>query len=138
VCHRTGTGQLVFNVSLPRIRISDGHVDAPDFYESSFWKDKNPKSGLGGWGNPEADYSVQDGGFNKLHLAYPSPHDLRRNFTLQPFNSPLLPAPFFPDPVKEANVSFSASAIEAVLKNSTGSFKNFQTAIEGFEVRTWI
>jgi hypothetical protein len=135
-CRLIGTGQLVFNISLSRIKISDGRIDSPDFYESPFWKDSNPASGLGGWGDPNADFSVPDGGFNKLHLSYPSPHTLRRNFTLRPFASPLLPPAFFPDPQKEANASFSASAIEAVLE--AGDYKCFQTALETFEVRTWI
>jgi tyrosinase len=108
-------------------------IDAPDFYESSFWKDSNPECGLGGWGDPNADFSVPDGGFNELHLSYPSPHILRRNFTLRPFDSRLLPAAFFTDPLKEANASFSASEIEALLETSAGDYKGFQEAFETFE-----
>jgi len=129
---------LVLNVSLPRIQISDGHVDAPDFHESSFWKDSDPQSGLGGWGNPNADFSVPDGGFNTFQLSYPSPHTLRRNFTLLAFDSSFLPAQFFTEPLKEANASFSASAIEALLKTSAGDYRDFQAAFETFEVRTLI
>jgi tyrosinase len=80
---------------------------------------------------------VPDGGFNEFHLSYPSPHILRRNFTLRPFDSPLLPAAFFPDPEKEANISFSASAIEIILESpAAGDYKGFQEALETFEVRT--
>jgi tyrosinase len=89
-------------------------------------------SGLGGWGDSDADFSVPDGGFSGLHLAYPSPHILRRNFTLQPFN---LPGPFFTEPLKEANSSFSAPVIESLLETSAGDFKGFQVAFEAFEVR---
>jgi tyrosinase len=127
---------LVFYVSLPCNQISDDYVDAPDFYESSFWKDSDPKSGLGGWGGPNADFSVPDGGFNNFHLSYPSPHTLRRNFTLLAFHSPFLPAQFFTDPLKEANTSFSASAIESLLETPAGDYRSFQAALEGFEVRT--
>ena len=118
------------------IQISDGHVDSPHFYESSFWKDSNPKSGLGGWGDPNTDFSVPDGGFNNFHLSYPSPHTLRRNFTLLAFDSPFLPPQFFPEPLKEANASFSASAMETLLATPAGDYKNFQAAFETFEVRT--
>src|SRR5580658_2330148 len=104
-CRRIGTGQSVFDVSLPRFQISNCHVDAPDFYESSFWKDSDPNSGLGGWGNPNADFSVPDGGFSGFHLSYPSPHTLRRNFTLLAFDSSFLPPLFFTEPLKEANES---------------------------------
>jgi tyrosinase len=79
---------------------------------------------------------VADGGFDEFHLSYPSPHTLRRNFTLLPFD---LPVPYFSDPLKEGNASFSASAIEAVLNTSAGDrgdYKGFQTAFETFEVRT--
>ena len=74
-----GTGQLVINYFLLHISISDGLIDAPDFFESSFWKDSNPLSGLGGWDDPNADFSVPDGGFDEFYLSYPSSHILRRN-----------------------------------------------------------
>ena len=129
---------MVFNVSIPCIQNFDGHVDAPDFYKSSFWKDCDAKSGLGGWGDPNADFSVPDGGFNKLHLSYPSPHTLRRNFTLLAFDSSFLPAQFFTEPLKEANESFSASAMKALLETSAGDYRDFQAVLESFEVRTSI
>jgi hypothetical protein len=112
-------------------------AEAPDFFESPFRKDSNDESGLGGWGDPNVDFSVADGGFRSLHLSYPSPHTLRRNFTLQPFRE--IPPPFdvfFPHSQKEANSSFLASEIEMILETSAGDFKGFQTVFEGFEVRT--
>jgi tyrosinase len=87
---------------------------------------------LGGWGDPNADFSVPDGGFSGLYLAYPSPHILRRNFTLRPFTSP---NPFFTEPQKEANSSFLEPVIESILETSAGDFKGFQAALETFEVR---
>jgi tyrosinase len=111
-------------------------ADAPDFYESSFWSDSNPESGLGGWGNPNVDFEVPDGGFSSLHLSYPSPHTLRRNFTLQPFGSfdPALDI-FFTQPLKEANSSFLAPVIEQLLETPAGDYKGFQEAFETFEVK---
>jgi tyrosinase len=110
-------------------------LDAPNFYESSFWKDSDPVSGLGGWGDPNADFSVPDGGFNKLHLSYPSPHTVRRDFMLLGSNSQV---PTFTDPLKElqATSSFSAAAIEAILETPSGDYKGFQLAFETFGVRT--
>ncbi|KAH8978459.1 Di-copper centre-containing protein [Lactarius akahatsu] len=98
-------------------------IDAPDYFESSFWKDSDPQSGLGGWGNPKADYSVPDGGFRNLHLSYPSPHTVRRDFTLQPFGDL---------PLKEANSSFLAPEIEKLLETPAGDYKSFQAAFEAF------
>lgn len=120
------------------IKNSDGHVDAPNFYESSFWKDHDLKSGLGGWGDLNADFRVRDGGFQNLELAYPSPHILRRNFTLLAFGSSFLPSMFFTKPLKEANTSFTASAMKALLEDTAGDYGKFQTEFEAFEVRTWI
>ncbi|KAF8491892.1 Di-copper centre-containing protein [Russula emetica] len=114
----------------------DWTIDAPNFYESSFWKDSDPNSGLGGWGDPNKDFSVPDGGFNNFHISYPSPHTLRRNYKLLAFNSSLLPAvlkPFLPDPLLEANVSFTASAIEALLETPAGDYRDFQKTFEGWE-----
>jgi tyrosinase len=111
-------------------------TDAPDFYESTFWSDTNPESGLGGWGNPNADFSVPNGGFSSLHVSYPSPHILRRNFTLQPFQGFAPPFnTFFTQPLKEANSSFLAPEIEQILETSAGDYKGFQEAFETFEVR---
>jgi tyrosinase len=86
---------------------------------------------LGGWGDPNADYSVRDGGFSALHLSYPSPHTLRRNFTLRPYD---IQSPLFPDPTLEANATFSAAAIETLLATAAGDFKAFQVALETFQV----
>jgi tyrosinase len=88
-------------------------------------------SGIGGWGDPNADFSVPDGGFSRLPLSYPSPHIVRRNFTLQPFN---VPYPFFTDPLIEGNSTFTASVIESILQTSAGDFKSFQVSLEAFEV----
>ena len=83
-------------------------------------------SGLGGWGDPNADFSVPDGGFRTFQLSYPSPHILRRNFTLHPWK----------DVLKIGNTSFSASVIEALLETPAGDFKGFQTVFEAVEVRS--
>ena len=130
-CRHIGTGQSVNWVSLPRGRGSDDCVDAPDFYESSWWKDSDPVSGLGGWGDPNNDYAVPDGGFNKLPLSYPSPHTVRRNFTLLPYN---VQFNLFTDHLKIGNSSFSASVIEAILATPAGDYKGFHTMLEAPEV----
>ena len=76
---------------------------------------------------------MPDGGFRNLHLSYPSPHTLRRNFTLRPFDIP--GAVLFKYPLKEANSSFLAPEIEKLLETPAGDYKNFQAAFETFEVR---
>ena len=115
---------------------SDDHVDAPDFFESSFWKDSDPLSGLGGWGDPNADFAVPDGGFRTFQLSYPSPHIVRRNLTLRPFN---INFPIMPAAARQeiGNSSFSASVIETLLETSAGDLKGFQTVLEAPEVRSY-
>lgn len=110
-----------------------GHIlDAPDFFESSFWQDSDPNSGLGGWGDPNNDHQVPNGALSDMMLSYPSPHTVRRNFTLQPFQVPN--QPLYTNPNMQANSSFSASAIQAILGTSAGDYNSFQMGIETFEV----
>jgi hypothetical protein len=130
-CRHTGIGLSVILFSLPCVYDPDGWIDAPDFYESSFWKDSDPVSGLGGWGDPNADFEVPDGGFHTLLLSYPSPHTVRRNFTLYPFTGFVL----FTDPLKMGNASFTASVVEAILETPAADYKGLQAALESPEVR---
>jgi len=103
-------------------------IDAPEFYESPFWKDSDTKSGLGGWGDPNADYTVPDGGFRDLLLSYPSPHHLRRNFTLLAFKDSQFI--LVTDRQRIGNTTFSASVVKEVLETPRGDYKRFQTALE--------
>jgi len=125
---------LVIHLSLLRVGGSDGGIDAPDFYESPFWKDSDPKSGLGGWGDPSDDYSVHDGGFRNFKISYPVPHHVRCNFTLLAWKD--IASLLVVDPLKIGNASFSASVIEALLKTPAGDYKGFQTMLEAIQVRT--
>ena len=74
-------------------------------------------------GDPNDDFAVVDGGLSGMHVSYPSPHVIRRNFTLRPFDFPI---PWFSDPSKIANTSITADVIE----NYVGDFKAFQVAWE--------
>lgn len=91
-------------------------------------------TGLGGWGDPNSDWTVPNGSFSTMELAYPSPHTVRRNFTILPFDEPFA---LFTEPLKIGNASFSASVIEALLETPPGEFKSFQTVLEAFEVRIY-
>ena len=127
-----GIGLSVIRIFLAQVYDPDGQIDSPNFYESSFWNDSSPKSGLGGWGDPNADYSVPDGGFHTLPLSYPLPHTIRRNFTLVSIPFPGGPQPATPminDPSK-----FSASTVESILNISPGDYEQFQIMIG---VGTW-
>ena len=84
-------------------------------------------SGLGGWGDPNDDFAVVDGGLSGMHVSYPSPHVIRRNFTLRPFDFPI---PWFSDTSKMANTSITADGVDRIINNYVGDFKAFQVAWE--------
>jgi len=67
-------------------------------------------------------------------LSNPSPHILRRNFTLLAWKD--IAFPLVTEPLKIGNTSFSASVVEALLKTPAGDFKGFQTVFEAAEVRS--
>lgn len=113
------------------------HPDAPDFFEASMFKDSDPESGLGGWGDSAVDYSVPDGGFSSsssFRLSYPSPHTLRRNFTLRPWLNPPTPPGFITDPTLPANATFTKQEIDKLITGFKGDYKGFQAQFESFQV----
>ncbi|KIK60139.1 hypothetical protein GYMLUDRAFT_43894 [Collybiopsis luxurians FD-317 M1] len=113
-------------------------IDAPDFYEASWWQDSDPVSGLGGWGDPEQDYEVQDGAFAGFELSYPVYHKLRHQFTLQPFaafaNSSPIIAQFFNSSTINtvANSTFHADQIAAIIVGNAGDYVGFQQSLDGW------
>lgn len=108
----------------------DWTIDAPDFYNSPMFSDCNPQSGLGGWGDPSTDFTVTTGAFSGSSgyiSAYPVPHALRRNFTLQPwlgFTSNTYPQEL------QANSTFTQEEVAKMVQGFRGDFKGFQTYVE--------
>lgn len=102
--------------------------DAADFYDASIFADPDPLSGLGGWGNPLADYAVQDGAFANFRLTYPYQHTLRRNFTLRPFIDEGLEYHIIPD--KMANTSITPGVIRQFVEGYKGDYRGFQRDFE--------
>lgn len=96
--------------------------------------DSHPENGLGTWGDPAQDFSLQDGGFSGLSLSYPSAHILRRNFTIQPWvaiNTPHL----MKDPELYANTTFTQSEVRKMVDGFIGDFIGMQEYLETFQVR---
>ena len=109
----------------------DARVDAADFYHATIWSNST-YDGLGSWGDPKNDYQISTGGFKDIKVAYPVPHHIRRNFTLQPFAAGDL---FFPgppiDPLLIINTTFTQAAVDAAVDSYTGDYVNFQIHVEG-------
>jgi len=108
-------------------------LDAADFYHASIFADPDPLSGLGGWGNPSADYAVQDGAFANFRLTYPYPHTLRRNYTLRPFINDGFEFHNIPD--KMANLSFTPEAVKQLVEGFKGDYREFQKHFDIQQVR---
>jgi tyrosinase len=107
----------------------DWTKDTADFEHASIFQDSDPVSGLGGWGDPTKDFAVPDGALSDFHLSYPSPHILRRNFTLQPYRGSK--SPLTPDPNIFANSTFTRADVEQTVTTHDGDFVGFQKQLEG-------
>jgi len=102
--------------------------DADNFYDSPFF-DPNPKTGLGGWGDPSDDFQITTGAFASDFVPlYPVPHRIRRNYTY-------IPAPGgFGDgtpPITDPLVTFfTPQRVEAMVDDFPGDFLGFQKLFE--------
>jgi len=110
-------------------------IDAHDIYNSAFW-DGSP-SGVGGWGDPNNDFQIHDGGFKDMVVAYPNPHHIRRNFSLYPFSNPDVKPPFAGDPNGPAppvgfmiNTTMTKQNVDGLIANYTGDYFGFQSYFE--------
>jgi tyrosinase len=119
--------------------ISSFRSDAHDMYNSPFFD--NSSCGVGGWGDPANDYQIFTGGFKDAIRAYPSPHHIRRNFTLYPFQNPnlgkLFPNdPLAPPPPKDfmINSSMTKENINYTINSFEGDFIGLHAYTESLGV----
>ncbi|KAF8760986.1 Di-copper centre-containing protein [Rhizoctonia solani] len=64
----------------------DWSKDTASFNTSAMW-DSDPTSGLGGFGDPNNDYYVNNGGFKDMKVSYPIKRGIRRQYTPYPYLS---------------------------------------------------
>jgi tyrosinase len=91
--------------------------------------------GLGSWGDPGNDFQISTGVLKDMRLAYPVPHNIRRNFTLYPDFEPGFPTPTgvpAVDPTLMFNTTFTSEVVNATLNSPPGDYVAFQSTIEGF------
>ena len=82
-------------------------------------------SGVGGWGDPTDDFQITTGGFKDVIAAYPSPHRIRRNCTVEPFS--------VPDTVPMSPVDPTAPPIPRdFMINTTLTKQNVDSLVDGF------
>ena len=106
----------------------DPKLDAPSFGDATIFSDSD-YDGLGSWGDPNNDYQINTGGFKDIQNSYPVPHNVRRNYTLQPFlgggNFPGAP-PGAVDPTEMINTTFTYANWNYTLESFVGNFSGFQ------------
>lgn len=116
--------------ALTRRHLASCIADSGGVFDSDFFKDADPESGLGGWGDSTKDFSVTDGAFSDFMNAYPNPHILRRNFSLQPWADLGDLSGFNPYPDEYANATFTYEAISELINGFVGDFVGFQKLFE--------
>ena len=103
-------------------------LDAADFYNSEFFD--NSSSGIGGWGDPSNDYQITTGGFKDVVVAYPTPHHLRRHYTLYPYDDLGFTAPFPLPKGLMINTTMTKKNVDYIVDNYEGDYFGFQTYFE--------
>ncbi|KAJ7881447.1 tyrosinase copper-binding domain-containing protein [Mycena leptocephala] len=115
----------------------DWMKDAANFYESAFFKESDPKSGLGSWGNTLTQFRILDSTLfasSSFWLLYPFLHMLHQKFNLFPQFEQVFPVPGLAyDYTHSANASFIKLMVESLIDGFVGDFKGFQTQMEGVE-----
>ena len=140
----TGTGPWVskFGHLTVSLEFKEKNTDASNFYNSSIF-DPSLTSGFGGWGDPNDDIQVMTGAFSyDFIVSYPSPHRVRRNFTLQPWiGDDILymdGSTTYYNTSQVATDLFTPASQAAMVNGSIGDFTSFQAIFEGISVRmTW-
>ena len=132
-----GTGHKVTPLSTRALDFGfDPKLDTADVYHATIFSDSD-YDGLGSWGDPSNDYRIYSGALKDMRVAYPVPHNLRRNFTLQPFlgggGPPSNPnSPPAPDPSLMVNATFTSEVVNLTVSSFTGDYIQFQAHVESF------
>jgi hypothetical protein len=107
-------------------------ADASNFQNSTFW-DPDTTSGVGGWGNPNDDYQITDGGFaDGFIVSYPSPHRLRRNYTSTiPGSNVLWASTFTPESQTAMVNDFKGNFIGFQERFESGSHRSVHSIVGG-------
>lgn len=117
----------------------DLYLDAHDFYNNNLFD--NSSYGVGAWGDPANDYQISTGGLKDIMLAYPSPHRIRRNYTLFPFANPHFLNRFLGDPEAPLppadlaiNITMTKEKVDYLVNDYQGDFIGLQTDLESVSV----
>jgi len=109
-------------------------VDAgPNFRNATIFND-SPKSGFGGWGDPNNDFQITTGALaHDFQVAYPVPHRIRRNYTVK-FEIPDLFGDGTPPAPGELWKYFTSAIRKELIQGYVGDFDGFHAAFENVTV----
>ena len=111
-------------------------LDTADLYHATIWSDSD-YDGLGSWGDPNNDHDISTGALKDMRIAYPVPHNLRRNFTLRVGDAGLGAShpngPPAPDPSLMVNTTFTSDVVDSTVTSFTGEYIKFQATIESWK-----
>lgn len=112
----------------------DWTQDAPSFYNATIFSD-SPYDGLGSWGGPDNDHQILTGAFKNFTLAYPVPHNIRRNYTPQPFLAGAIGGPpgVYANPDLVISTTFTKKNVDFILGSFGGDYVAFQTYTENLD-----
>lgn len=149
---------MIWPLHLPHLPLSSInnicslYIDSADIAGSAIWG-SHPEVGLGAFGNPSKNFSVDTGALRNLTRAYPERHIVQRQYALrvsasppfsfsssnfdilfvnfQPFEQQIFPWQFnFPR--KEANTTQTPAEWKKIVTSFTGNYTAFQAYIDGF------
>ena len=117
----------------------DPKLDTADVYHATIFSDSD-YDGLGSWGDPSNDYQIYTGALKDMKVAYPVPHNIRRNYTLQPFlgsgsnssSSSSTNGPASPASTLMVNTTFTSDVVNNTVSSFTGDYISFQANVESF------
>jgi len=111
----------------------DWRQDASPNFPNSTIFDGSPTSGFGGWGDPDDDYQISTGALaDDFEIAYPVPHRIRRNYTVNFSYFPDFLGDGTPPPQEDLWNYFTPASQEALIKGYVGDFRGFQAHFESY------
>jgi len=108
----------------------DWTIDSHDIEHSPLFN-ADPTVGLGTFPDASNNFTLSNGAFRDMILSYPAAHRIQRNFSLTPWETPLLPWPF-PFPHKEANITQTPAEYVKITTSFIGNYTAFQHYMDGY------
>ncbi|TFK96434.1 hypothetical protein BDV98DRAFT_536582 [Pterulicium gracile] len=114
----------------------DWTEDAADGVQESSVFGSNSQAGMGSLGQASNNFVVTDGAWVSQTLAYPSPHTIKRNFTVTPYREGQMAPPYLvTKPNANVNRLVARGEVNRVVNDYRGDFVGFYNKfdeVEGF------